>query len=265
MSLSVGISPCPNDIYTYAGLLTKAIPNNYNFRIGQIGDLNQWASRSEVDVCKISVGSYPSVKDAFRMSTVGGSFATENGPKLVFHKNRTPKNLNAVKVATPGLTTTASLVLSMLFPGIKQVREDLKDIPRLVCDGSYDAAIILNESMGELAKYGLVVKYDLADYWHMMEKVPLPLGVVVVNRKLSLARQQQFEKEVQKSFQWAQNNHNKAIGSALEWAAEKDVRVIEKHVHAFTTFVEDSSSCKKAITTFLKSIKSSKVEPAVCF
>lgn len=256
MPLRVGISPCPNDIYTYAGLLCKEIPNEYTFVIGQIADLNQWAMNGDTDICKVSAGTYPCLKNLYRISVVGASFGTENGPKLVFHKDRCPEDFNSVEIATPGLTTTASCVVKHLFPGIKQVQEDLRKIPELVSRGKYSGAIVINESMGDLARYNLEIKCDLANYWYQKIKTPLPLGLVVLARRLSEAQQERFEADVQESFRWARSNHMKALEIAQAWAAEKDIETIEEHVSSFTVYVEDSKGCKDAISAFMSRVAS---------
>ena len=254
MSITLGISPCPNDIYTYAGLLNKQIPNNYEIKVAQIGQLNRWAMNSELDIIKISAGTFPYVQGGFRLCKTGASFGFEQGPKLVFHRDRIPDDLNKITIATPSLTSTASFVVKQLFPKINQVQEDLIEIPKLVRDGKFIGGILINESMRNITKYHLHVKYDLAQYWYQKMNTPLPLGLVVISQHLSEDHKKIFEEKVKSSLEWSKDNHREAIQVTLEWSAEKNIAAVEAHIKTFTNHVSDSSIYNESVSRFLNSI-----------
>lgn len=254
MSLKVGISCCPNDIYTYAGLLTKNISNSYDFEIGQISELNQWCLDSTLDFGKISAGTYPSVSQNYNLLSVGASFGVDNGPKLVFRKGNTPSELEDIEIATPGVTTTASFVVSKLFPLVRQTQRDLKEIPKLVSEGKYIGGIVINESMGNLECYGLEVKYDLSKLWFEKMRVPLPLGIVVAKNELAKEVVSEFESKVRRSFLWSKENNDKALKLCSLWSSEKNLGVNQKHISSFTAFAEDNAKYEHAIEIFLEQI-----------
>ena len=60
--LTLGISPCPNDVYTFSGILLGRVPTGeIQFRTDfqDVETLNRRAQAGEMDVVKVSYANYP--------------------------------------------------------------------------------------------------------------------------------------------------------------------------------------------------------------
>jgi len=251
MTLVCAISPCPNDIYTYAALMSGQLANDYTFKVAPIGKLNQMALRKEADVLKISAGTYPLLKDHYRITSIGASFGLESGPKLVARKNEVPLKIAGETVLTPGISTTASMVLARFFPSCQQVEAGLLDIPKDIQQGKAPLGIVLNEAVHDLDRYDLVVVMDLAELWQEKTQSLLPLGVVVVAKACSPEQEAAYIRDVKESLAWAHSHHEEALQIALRWSGEKELNIVEQHIARFAKYADDASLFNEAIRNFI--------------
>ena len=81
-TLNIAISPCPNDIFIFAGLLLNKIAHSFelSWSIKSLHDLNQLARTNTTDIVKISMASYKSLQPYYRLLSVGAAFAQDKGP-----------------------------------------------------------------------------------------------------------------------------------------------------------------------------------------
>ncbi len=250
--LTCAVSPCPNDIYTYAALLADQIEHHCSFTIAPIGELNQIARRGDADVVKISAGTFPLLAGNYRITSVGASFGTTSGPKLVARAGTSTMPSHGNIVLTPGLTTSASRVLAHFFPDCLQKEAALSEIPSRIQNGDAPFGIVLNESVQDLPRYGLVEIADLAQMWQQGTGQALPLGLVVIKEQVSPALEARFVKEIQSSIAWAEQNPEQALAITKQWSHEKDTRTIEAHIAAFTKDVADNTPHASALRAFFK-------------
>lgn len=231
MTIKCAISPCPNDVYIYAGLLSGAVAGDYSFHIHPLGQLNELALNTKADILKVSAALFPKLQDRYRLSAVGANFARGEGPKLVTHVDRSGGKFQTI--LTPSLYSSASMVVARFFPECEQVEADLQEIPNLLSQKKCEAGIVLNEAMTELARYNLRVEYDLAKLWQEKTGAVLPLGVVIIANSVSYDEQEFFEAAVRRSIAWAKANHEEAMKIVLEHASEKDEEVALQHIQKF--------------------------------
>ena len=90
-----------------------------------------------------------------------------------------------MRIAVPGMHTTANLLMERLFPHLSDKRAYLfSDIPHIVGRGECDAGVLIHEGRFVYRRYGLFLLADLGVEWERATGLPLPLGVIVADRSL---------------------------------------------------------------------------------
>jgi 1,4-dihydroxy-6-naphthoate synthase len=91
------------------------------------------------------------------------------------------------RVAIPGLSTTAFLVLRLMQPAVVPVVVPIAPFARVfeVLDrGEVDAALLIHEGRLLFERRGCVAVAELGEWWLRETGLPLPLGVNVIRRAL---------------------------------------------------------------------------------
>ena len=109
--LTLGISPCPNDVYIFSGLLLGQVPTGgvaFNVDYQDVETLNDRAQAGALDVCKISYANYIHCQKNYNLLPNGGALGRGVGPLLL--ANGGAWNPDA-EVLVPGEYTTANFLL----------------------------------------------------------------------------------------------------------------------------------------------------------
>src|SRR3954464_7290714 len=93
----------------------------FEHRRGDTAQLNAMAAAGEADVVAISAGAYPAVAADYLLLPHGASVGRGFGPVVVARQPMAPAALAGRRVAIPGLSTTAWLVLQMIQADITPV------------------------------------------------------------------------------------------------------------------------------------------------
>ncbi len=145
------------------------------------------------DATAISCGAYPKAWDRYAITRCGGSFGEGYGPRVVVREDasvRTPMELRGLRVAVPGVNTSAFLTLSILLgasrgePAFTPVEMLFSEIPGAVSRGDVDAGLLIHEAQLTFAEMGLREVANLGELWLQETELPLPLGLNVVRRDL---------------------------------------------------------------------------------
>lgn len=147
------------------------------------------------DVTAISAGAYPSLAGRWRITACGGSFGEGYGPRVVVREDspiRSAEDLRGVRVAVPGVRTSAFLTLSLLLGGdggggsrgFEHEAMLFSEVPGAVVDGRADAGLLIHEAQLTHGSLGLRSVVDLGAWWGERTGLPLPLGLNVVRRDL---------------------------------------------------------------------------------
>ena len=107
--MRLGISPCPNDVYVFAGMLLGHVPHDFAVDFEDVQTLNERAGAGIYDAVKISYAAYPAVKNNYELLSCGGALGRGCGPLLLANGSATFDAERETLV--PGLQTTANFLL----------------------------------------------------------------------------------------------------------------------------------------------------------
>lgn len=239
MDLTLGFSPCPNDTFIFDNWVNGKLANNalqVSPTLADVEQLNAMAKTAALDVTKISFGVYPFIADKYQILDAGSALGFGCGPLLISKKDL---NLSAsenieLKVAIPGFSTTANLLLSLAFPGMKnKVEYVFSDIENAVLTGKVDAGLIIHENRFTYQKLGLRKIIDLGEYWESLYNLPIPLGCIVVKRTLSDAVKIQINAAIKKSVEVAFENPVGTMDYVAQHAQTMELSVMNQHIDLY--------------------------------
>jgi len=231
MKIKFSITPCPNDVFSYAALLDNTIENDFEFEFADIEKLNEKALLKESVFTKISFALYSKIKDDYELLNVGAALGRGTGPILVSSKNKV--DFSSEKILVPGEHTTANLLLKF-FAGknVKTVNAYFRDIIEEIKSDKINAGVLIHEGRFVYESYGLNLIADLGAHWEKTTSLPVPLGCIVL-RKDFLHLKDTIENQMQKSIKYAFENSKKCIAKTKEYAQYLSDDVLEKHIYAF--------------------------------
>lgn len=125
-TIDIGFSPCPNDTFIFDALVNHKIDTKgYDFKLHleDVQTLNEWALQGKLPYSKISYGVWPKIKNQYQLLESGGALGKGVGPLLIYKED--PFTLSGkpdattIRVAIPGMDTTAHLLFSLAFPDVK--------------------------------------------------------------------------------------------------------------------------------------------------
>src|SRR5579863_2166507 len=103
--LTLGHSPDPDDAFMFYGLAKGLIPTGgfeFEHILQDIQQLNERATRGELDVTAISVHAYAYVSDRYALLPSGASMGDGYGPLLVAKEKFTSVEIALKRIAVPG-------------------------------------------------------------------------------------------------------------------------------------------------------------------
>ena len=184
--------------------------------------LNDAVDAGSVDISAISVAAYPYVADRFVFLDHGGSVGMGYGPVIVAKRAHDLRDLETMRLATPGARTTAHLVTRLIAPGAQYTTVPITPYEAVfdcIHSGEVDAGIIIHEGRLTYEQHGLVAIADLGEWWFQQTGLPLPLGANVIRRSLGPDIVRRASRVLQRSIGWA-----------LEHRAEM-IEFLIDHVH----------------------------------
>ncbi len=182
--IDLGFSPCPNDTFIFDALVNHKIDTKgfeFNLHLEDVQTLNEWALQGKLPYSKISYGVWPNVKNQYQLLESGGALGKGVGPLLIY-KGAKP-NASTMRVAIPGMNTTAHLLFSLAFPEVtNKVFLVFNEIEDAVLSGKVDAGVIIHENRFTYADKGLSMWMDLGNYFETSFNAPIPLGGIIARK-----------------------------------------------------------------------------------
>ena len=177
--------------------------------------LNDRASRGELEATALSVHAYAYAREHYRLIRSGWTFSEGHGPSIVAREPISPADLADATVAAGGVTSSAYLAMMLWNPSLKTRMLPFDKVLPAVETGLADAGLTVHEDDMALELTGLVHVHDLGEWWAgETDGLPMPLGCVAVRKDVDEALQQQLQRAVQASVNWAMGHHREALDAA---------------------------------------------------
>jgi len=269
MKLTLGFSPCPNDTFIFDAMVHGRIDTEgleFDYFLTDVEELNRKAFLAEVDITKISYHAFAYAARDYRLLDSGSALGYKNGPLLVGREKISIKKLENMRIAIPGKYTTANLLLGIAIPEARNKTEYLfSDIVDAVLEDKADAGLIIHETRFTYQDKGLVQILDLGDYWEKMTRLPIPLGAIVINRRVSVETALKVNRIIRKSIEFAYDNSQMSFDFVQSHAREMDSSVMNSHIKLFVNnySVDLGRKGRKAVTELLRIAKLKGIIPEI--
>ena len=264
--IRVAYSPDSDDLFMFYAIIENKIDTSdytFEFHTSNTETLNVDAMSSDsVDVTAISLHNYAYISDRYLMLPHGGSVGVNYGPVLITNQDDLSlDDLKDKKIAVPGLTTTAYLVLKMIIPNFNEVIVPISpfyEIFDAIKSGKVDAGLVIHEGRLLYEELGFKKLIDIGEWWNTEMKMPLPLGGNVIRRSLGNDIIKDVSKILQNSIRYALDNKSEVLEYIMTHddrniEALKNKKMIDEYLNLYaneTTYKYDDD-CKTAMQELL--------------
>ena len=269
MKLTLGFSPCPNDTFIFDALVNGRIDTEgleFDFFLADVEELNRKAFTSEVDITKISCHAYAYTAGNYIILDSGSAIGFGNGPLLISKHLSYAGILNSSRIAIPGKFTTANLLFSIAWPEALNKREYLfSDIEDVLLRDEADAGLLIHETRFTYQRKGLQKIADLGEFWERLTGLPIPLGSIVIHRRIPEEIALKFNRVLRRSIEYAGKDSLASYDFVASNAKEMDSSVMNSHIKLFVNdfTVDLGSEGRKALTQLFTIAHEKGVTPAV--
>ncbi len=269
MKLTLGFSPCPNDTYIFDAMVHGKVNTeglDFHFFLADVEELNRRAFNREVDITKLSSHAYAYVASDYLILDSGSALGFGNGPLLIGKRKIDARDVDTAHIAIPGKYTTANLLLSLAWPGAVNRTEYLfSEIEDAVMNGRVDAGLIIHESRFTYQKKGLVRIADLGEYWDNVTGLPIPLGNIVINRKIPVEVAHTVNRIIRRSIEYSVKYPESPSEFVSANAREMDTGVMKEHIKLYVNdfSIHLGSSGEQAIKELFRIASEKEIIPPV--
>jgi 1,4-dihydroxy-6-naphthoate synthase len=224
--MTLGISPCPNDVYIFAGMLLGHVPHEFTFVFEDVQTLNERAGENQFEALKISYAAYPGIAESYELLSCGGALGRGCGPLLLANGRAEidPK----MPVLVPGAQTTANFLLDFWAEDIEvQKSYALFDevYEKLLLEPGTQG-VVIHEKRFTYERDGLNCLVDLGEHWEAKTGFPIPLGAIVAKPGLKESLSQQ----IRASLAWSDAHPDEALVLCRNHATDLDDAVMRAHI-----------------------------------
>lgn len=236
MTFTLGFSPCPNDTFIFDALVNNKIDTEglkFETVLEDVQTLNKWALEGKLDITKLSYAVLPLVLEQYILLNSGSALGRGVGPLLISKQQQVIINVDESVIAIPGKNTTAHLLFSLAYPLAKNkvfLRYD--EIENFVLENK-GLGVIIHENRFTYQEKGLSKITDLGDYWEQQTGNPIPLGGIVTRREINNKLQQQVDRLIKKSIQFAFANYPQLNDYIRKHSQEMSEDVMRKHIDLY--------------------------------
>jgi 1,4-dihydroxy-6-naphthoate synthase len=255
-TISVAHSPDSDDAFMFYALAEKKIDDrglDFVHELADIETLNRRTRQGELDVSAISFHAYPDVASRYVLLPHGASFGDGYGPVVVSRTPMTRDDLSGIRVAIPGVKTSAALALALWRPGTETTVVAFDEILPAVRDGRFEAGVLIHEGQLTFRQEGLHAIVDLGAWWKAETGLPLPLGGNVIRRDLGADTIARVSAALGESIEYALAHRQDALDYAMRFARDLDRdradRFVGMYVNDWTRSYGEKG--RLAVRTFL--------------
>ncbi|HZL76968.1 MAG TPA: 1,4-dihydroxy-6-naphthoate synthase [Bacteroidales bacterium] len=237
MKLTLGFSPCPNDTFIFDAIVHGRIDTEgleFDYLLADVEELNRKAFAGELDITKMSFCAYAYAVQNYLILDSGSALGHRNGPLLISKNKIEPSKLATARIAIPGKFTTANMLFSIAWPEALNKTEYLfSSIEEALLNGEMDAGLIIHETRFTYYKRGLHKIADMGEYWEKLTGLPIPLGTIAVNRRLSEGIALKVNRIIRRSLEYAYHDSLASYDFVVANAKEMDSTVMNNHIKLF--------------------------------
>jgi len=233
----LGFSPCPNDTFIFDAMVHGRIDTEgleFDYFLTDVEELNRKALNSDVDITKISYHAYAYVARNYLILDAGSALGHRNGPLLISKQRISVDELASMRIAIPGKYTTANLLFSIAWPDVVNKTEYLfSKIEDALLKNEVDAGLIIHETRFTYYRRGLHKLADMGEYWENLTGLPIPLGAIVINRKIADDIALKVNRIVRRSLEYAYKDSFASYDFVSGNAREMESTVMNNHIKLF--------------------------------
>jgi 1,4-dihydroxy-6-naphthoate synthase len=271
MTLALGFSPCPNDCFMFDAMVHGRIDCeglDFSVRLADIEALNASAFAGEADITKLSFHAYAYCADHYVLLDAGSALGRNCGPILISKRAISAEEVASgkLRIAIPGKYTTANFLLSLAFPHATNKTERLfSDIEGVLLDGMFDAGLIIHENRFTYEDKGLKKIIDLGEFWESETGAAIPLGGIVISRRLPDDVRQRVNRVMRRSVEYAFTNRTASLPFVRANAQAMSDDVMYKHIDLYVNdySVDLGQEGRRAVEVLFERARNSGVIPAM--
>jgi 1,4-dihydroxy-6-naphthoate synthase len=267
MKLTLGFSPCPNDTFIFDAMVHGRIDTEgleFDYFLADIQELNSRAFSGNVDITKMSLYAYAYAAKNYLILDSGSALGHKNGPLLISKRNLSLSEIAGARIAIPGKHTTANMLFTIFWPdAINKTEYLFSDIEGALLRDEADAGLIIHEKRFTFHRKGLLKVADLGEYWEKLTNLPIPLGIIAINRKVPYEIAMKVNRVIHRSLEYAYHDSLASYDFIISNAQEMDSTVMNKHIKLFVNKFTSNlgKEGKKAISELFRIAKEKMVIP----
>lgn len=236
--ITLGISPCPNDTFVFAGLLTRAVEAHgldLSIELADVETLNERFGNGAYDASKASVARALALSASALVLPVGAALGRGVGPLLLAARGRARRSQPA-RVLCPGAGTTATALYRLFHrdEGVIEHRPFHEILPAL-SRGEADLGVCIHEARFTWREHDVELVEDLGERWEAHTRAPLPLGAILARRSLPSAHLTSLCCAIRASLAYAATHRAAALAVMRTHAQEHDDAVLWAHVDTYVS------------------------------
>ena len=187
----------------------------FNHVIKDIQTLNKMAINSELHTTAVSANAYLQIQDKYRIMDCGASMGDNYGP-IVVGKNKIQIN-SETKIGIPGKLTSAFLLLKLYLKDANFIELNFDEIVPAIENDEIDAGLIIHEGQITYKESGYEVILNLPRLWSDECDYPIPLGLNIITRSLSIDEQNEISQLIKSSIKYALANVEEALDYSMKF------------------------------------------------
>jgi 1,4-dihydroxy-6-naphthoate synthase len=232
-TITVAHSPDSDDAFMFYALATNKLDTGdirFKHVLEDIQSLNEKATRGRYEVTAISFHAYAYVADKYALLPHGASIGDNYGPIVVSREPHKAEDLSGLKVAVPGLLTSAFLALRIFNPTFDYEVIPFDQIIKAVQEGRADAGLLIHEGQLFYESLGLHKVIDLGEWWHERTGLPLPMGGNAIRRDLGPEMMRKVSHYLHESIRYSLEHREDALRYAMQFARDMKPDVADRFV-----------------------------------
>lgn len=233
-TITLAHSPDSDDAFMHYALAADKIDTGdirFEHTLQDIQTLNEAATRGQFDVTAISFHAFAYVSDKYALLPHGASIGDKYGPIVVAREAYQPHELSRLKIAIPGLMTSAYLALRLFNSEFEYEVVPFDKIIDHVQAGRADAGLLIHEGQLFYERLGLHKIVDLGVWWHEhTDGLPLPMGGNVIRRELGAELIHRVSGYLHASIKYSLEHREEALKYALQFARDMEPALADRFV-----------------------------------